>query len=1078
MKELFSNLEVARAVVDDLKRKSEWVLQVTNALPSNHATKPYDDRDVFPISYMMIDLDEIPEEQKEAHFKSEVGKILEIFETLDPQTQRPDPQKVSEFFKRMYGKYCSIVREDVDWNNKKQVADTVHSLLMAQTIYTMFVNFPAEYMQAFPDPEERRQIDMLALKRTVLGNRALLKLKESGIDPRAYNKLSLIVETPRAKHEIDEHVSEAVSEAFLENKSSIQLDPTVNPRLLEFFLNKPITGTYYSEIDEEDVPYDEETFHSDLEDVLDGVIVNTIFDKNMLTTTLGQKHTAFYLINGKSVKELLGDTKDVSAQELRRRTNTMLRDALTDGRSIVELATFNFDSEGKYSIAYKQIKVDLDALNRAELETHGTLRKAVHAMNISQIPKKFSDNEQRDEQQLETQESVKAARKDYEEKLIADLSEGRKGKEHRRLREQIPDFAAKKEEMQKKGRENLAKLLGEDDDSEIEFVANPDLSKQMVPPVFKAPVSNGALEQDEAPENIEEQEKQNADQQEEKTAPTMQEIKSKQEEFNQKYGLNFSVEEMLSARDRIQNLNRATGVEAELPTWDHLYLARLARLMEEYAMAKAKGTARLAEGLSLSNMVEDFEALLAPVREMQNGEFAKVNGGLNDTQMREMKETVLKNAPSRADFIFEDYKNGKTTLRSMRQLAASISPNSTREDLLELGASMLAVEQLHKSRSRSWRFFHPFRSRAEARDVEVMRNALLAHFKIPRSTFDGTGGSIEMLAPYAKVMQEATGPAAGVQEELVILEERGLAKQKNEWLGKVEKERQDDGVLSTEEIEKARASLATVKASERPDLMCKDARVMRELNRKIGLQTIKLGRPSVEDNHALITSQAQNIKIFASEVESSGISGYSTSAQMIFSIFFNPALEQAVKNGPESLKECILAAQETTSLILKAFTHIYEAGTAEEIKKMAFGGMSARQMIDLIKKNHPGITAEKDEIKTATYLRDYELSKNPEKLDAKTLSEQRAALREQLKLNYAEIDKKYDEQISSVVNEIYAAYDPEADRKNTLDYYPTVEEKKEEAVREPISVNIESKNEQVSPPQVGEGGAAVSRMQK
>ena len=117
-----------------------------------------------------------------------------------------------------------------------------------------------------------------------------------------------------------------------------------------------------------------------------------------------QKYNGYDLvhINGKSVQEII---EEKMSQGLDENTAELegakaLRDALTDGKSVVSLMRITFNKEGKVDFYHQELNVDLDKLNEADRQAHhGFLRNLFHKIGIWKIPERYTSNKERDKNQ-------------------------------------------------------------------------------------------------------------------------------------------------------------------------------------------------------------------------------------------------------------------------------------------------------------------------------------------------------------------------------------------------------------------------------------------------------------------------------------------------------------------------------------------------------------------------------------------------------------------------------------------------------------------------------------------------------
>jgi hypothetical protein len=118
-------------------------------------------------------------------------------------------------------------------------------------------------------------------------------------------------------------------------------------------------------------------------------------------------------INGRSITELRDEWKKKNPHyelyyDPDKAMGQMIRDALTDGKSMVTMARMSLDANGEMRFNHKEIKVDLDALNKIDREqTHyNPIRRFLNWVGIWKI-QRFSTNAERDARQAKVKNSSK-----------------------------------------------------------------------------------------------------------------------------------------------------------------------------------------------------------------------------------------------------------------------------------------------------------------------------------------------------------------------------------------------------------------------------------------------------------------------------------------------------------------------------------------------------------------------------------------------------------------------------------------------------------------------------------------------
>lgn len=356
---LFSNLDVVKSVYKDMERVFGWYQKY---YVENDTTRQiYDHRDIQPYSYLLIDLESINEPGAEQRFKTELEKFQKAFDTLDPKTKRPYPENIKPYLKRLYTETDGAMRFDIDWNSKKEMAKFMRQMVLLQTIGTMAVKFPEEYLEIFPDPAERAKIDAGVITAMGVYNRASLTLKKAGINMQALNTLTLITAATTHQTEFSEYFNSLAGPALLKGED-IVIDATVDPIMEDYFSGKTIDEEVFDDVSESMEPYENDNAGTDIWQGIEGIVKNAhtewmTIDQCGSVTTMDH-----FLINGKTLTELIKESglPQVLTYPL---AGDLLKNALTDGKSRVELVKFSHNASGDIKLDYVPIKLDLDKLS-------------------------------------------------------------------------------------------------------------------------------------------------------------------------------------------------------------------------------------------------------------------------------------------------------------------------------------------------------------------------------------------------------------------------------------------------------------------------------------------------------------------------------------------------------------------------------------------------------------------------------------------------------------------------------------------------------------------------------------------
>ena len=373
-KELYKNKAVIQQVYDELVQLSDWY---NDSVSFDKNWSPcYDRRDIRPLSYLVIDLKSVPEDQKETHYKNEVKKLCDAFETRDPKTGRPYPEKIKPYLKRLYTETAGVINYDIDWNDKEAVEKSVRSMLLLQTVAVMYKHFPKEYYELFPDAQERKKIDAGIARNQALFNRAneLFK-KDYELNFQRVNELSLYSQDEDNLTRFIEYFGYLPFDCALKGSDEVVIDPGVDPILTDYFSGREINAEQFDPVTESMEPYDTEFAEANIWSAMEGMLKNAVVE--YITTSAFKKTIADHiLINGVSVRELIAKMNLRSDVGVRKSVE-MIRNALTDGKSRVEIARFSHDMDGNVTMSYQQMKLDLSKLSpKSKFPTNAQRDKA------------------------------------------------------------------------------------------------------------------------------------------------------------------------------------------------------------------------------------------------------------------------------------------------------------------------------------------------------------------------------------------------------------------------------------------------------------------------------------------------------------------------------------------------------------------------------------------------------------------------------------------------------------------------------------------------------------------------------
>lgn len=208
-------------------------------------------------------------------------------------------------------------------------------------------------------------------------------------------------------------------------------------------------------------------------------------------------------------------------------------------------------------------------------------------------------------------------------------------------------------------------------------------------------------------------------------------LEARAKEFNDQYRTSFDYSGFYS---KLKTFNRLTTDNAA----DIVYKGTLGTVLKDAMVAAchSRGSAKRGErgDVDLMDVVKNFEEyLMQPfVNECKTaGEkpYPKPYGGMTRMQRIELVEHMLNTTPKNdVELTERAYLKGQIRLRDIREnvndMPFAVGKGVDTHQLQRIGAFMLAIENVNKSRPLWWRIIHPFRNNAEKRDAKELRTVL------------------------------------------------------------------------------------------------------------------------------------------------------------------------------------------------------------------------------------------------------------------------------------------------------------------------------------------------------------------
>ena len=504
----FSNSEALRRGFERAKWKQEATLEYfKNANYRKEIGFSFDFRDMYSVIPLIIDISGVwdrSEEEKKEYFISELKKIEAAFITPGPVKGMPDPRRVKPYIRQMYDTILTD-ESSIDWDNEADIENMFCSLSTTQAIGTMMEKFPKEIIELYPTKEESKELDIISAKSYFTSEKlrnALVVfdvdlLKDLGLGSQRSEDLSSL---------LDADVVLAFADATTNGSDVAVIDLTKSVVAKKFFLGNPFSIENISNDPNEPAGQytDNEAARHYLESITRTSTKSAIEYMTVKAVQNDESYTdaSFLFINGKPVQELIDEkvnNENMRGMHARIAVGKMLRDAMTDGKSVVSLMRPLITADGKASFTHQEIKVDLDELNRIERkENHNAFRRFLDYIGLWKLQPKFATNDNRDARQAEEKNKpeYKAALRAAEERFVKTYNEVALNKPTDRLLGSIPHIT-----LEENANENQAEAV-----EEIEQVRESIVVNEAVEEEKKAPLE-AIMEEEEFSLVIEEDEK-------------------------------------------------------------------------------------------------------------------------------------------------------------------------------------------------------------------------------------------------------------------------------------------------------------------------------------------------------------------------------------------------------------------------------------------------------------------------------------------------------------------------------------------------------------------------------------------
>ena len=199
-------------------------------------------------------------------------------------------------------------------------------------------------------------------------------------------------------------------------------------------------------------------------------------------------------------------------------------------------------------------------------------------------------------------------------------------------------------------------------------------------------------------------------------------------QFNTKYGVNFSFEKYETQVLKYKNLQSAFATRSKTKIENVIYRGMFTSAYKECV---ENAIERNTQVVNHTDFFSDFEKLMDNYREYckENGKEApSAKGGWkNEMEIAEAVDQKLSDIKSdKIEYIKDKYLAGRISLRDMRATVEEMKKSETvsTEQLATAILYKKALESTVKERSFFWKVFHPIRNNAEQRDLKAMNSYL------------------------------------------------------------------------------------------------------------------------------------------------------------------------------------------------------------------------------------------------------------------------------------------------------------------------------------------------------------------
>ena len=392
---MFTNRNVLQQAAEKLNWKIQIALEISAEIP---ALTGIDTRHLNDLGPLLIDLSNVPEEERESYYKAELRKMSKALYTFMPDTGKPDPEAVKPYITAMFNAAVTNV-DNINWNDVAQVEKLLATMKAVQALATVGNDFKEALFDLYPTHAGVARIDAIAGKAYLAYLKTVIEMSKLDIDLHEKTYFPT-THFDSISQEVLVDVVSAVYDATVSGTDIVTIDPTKSELMTKHFLEKPFVALHLGGTSE----YDQDEYLTDFAHMLSTTYYNSAIESMVVSKVTNSDqgfglHDLLY-INGKSLNDITKELEKcgMTDREARLEAAKMLRGCLTDGESVVTLMRASFTKEGEISFYHQDIRVDLDKLNEADRQqNYSWFRRMLHGMHLWRIPEKYPTNEARDE---------------------------------------------------------------------------------------------------------------------------------------------------------------------------------------------------------------------------------------------------------------------------------------------------------------------------------------------------------------------------------------------------------------------------------------------------------------------------------------------------------------------------------------------------------------------------------------------------------------------------------------------------------------------------------------------------------